>query len=802
MSHKNKLDPVAFLKLAHDAGGVVTFDCETTGKNAFTCTPLLYTLSAGKGAGIHSIALRPTKMVHEYLRGIFTDPTLKVVMHNSSFDCKIVHRFICRFRKVKATILDTMVLAWLVDNRGARKYGKPFSLKSLAQHYLGHKMKTLDEIFVSGPLALRRKALEKRALSLKKNWERLAKRHEARFKRFLRMEHGIARAAVKADATMPPAEKRSFNAQLTEQYKSYRYDFPRARQAMLRRLAYYKREHDKITPALQAMFVQYALDDASVTLRLFWLFRKKLVQLGLDKWARVEMACRNLATDMELNGVELDHAMLTKLDQQFVPEIERVQEECYKLAGEKAGQDRLVFNLQSLHEVSAVLHNLIGAFPDPQYVTIEESAESAKKRAADPTLAPWFKTSKRVLQYTKHPLAQKILEYRALVKLRGTYTKKLSNVKGRLHAFFRSSGTDTGRFSSSGPNLQNIPSRSPVGKKIREAFVARPGFVLIVADLSQIELRVGATVCDEPVMLETFNRYVTRPDGTRDYTVGDIHDVTQKGLQEICPFDVTREHAKVANFALLYGQSSVSFALLYLLAFDVAEAIRTAFFEKYRAVMAMLEHLGALWRYDKIRSWRIPFSGRHRHWDRFDYVYDANTGEQFRTDTKVSKGNILNTLVQGSAADVFKIALRAFWQWVVLHPDFEDAVFPTMQVHDEVVVEVREDVAVFVAQLLKYCMEYPWFDTPCPILADVHIVNRWSEGKNGKREKRDENGKPIMGENGKPVMEEVLPEMNAGLKYLTPDVLEKCRKYIPKLPSIDIHKSYVLTAEEVAVTRN
>ena len=224
-------------------------------------------------------------------------------------------------------------------------------------------------------------------------------------------------------------------------------------------------------------------------------------------------------------------------------------------------------------------------------------------------------------------------------------------------------------------------------------------------------------------------------------------------------------HAVWVPSALTYSQSAISFALLYLIEFAIAESIRTAFFEKYQAIYSMLFYLGDLWRRDKIRSWRIPFSGRMRHWDRYDYVYDPNTGEEYRTDTYASKGNILNTLVQGSAADVFKMALQAFWRWVVLHEDFKDAVFPIMQVHDEVVVEVRDDLAVQVAKLLKYCMEYAWFDTPCPILADVHIVNRWSEGKNGKREVLDEAGKPKLDEKGKPVMEDVLPEMNKGLKY-------------------------------------
>lgn len=797
MAHKNKLDPVKFLEHVHNNNGVVSFDCETTGKDALTCQPILYTLSAGKGAGIHSIALKPSRMVHQFLRDLLTDPTVKVVIHNSSFDCKIIHRFICKFREIKALIIDTIVLAWLVDNRGARKYGKQFSLKSLSQLYLGHKMSTLDDVFRDGPLALQRRKVEKQAVYLKKNWRKLASRHAARFKRFLRIEHKLARKAMKADPHMSRAEKAAFNKQLTEQYRGYRYNYARAKQAMLRRLAHLKQQHVRLSKAIYQQFVQYALDDAAVALRLFWIFRKRLTKLGLDRWARVELDCRNFATDMEINGVALDTDQLKQLSKVILAEIERIKEECYRIAGEAAKQKRLEFNLQSPQEVSAIVHNLIGAFPRTSFVQLEEANESIKRREKDPNAVPWFRTNKQVLAYTDHPIARAILDYRAMTKLYSTYTAKLSRMRGRMHAFFRSSGTDTGRFSSRGPNLQNIPSRTNVGRQIRAAFIAKPDHVLIVADLSQIELRIGAVVCNETQMLDTFNRYNTRPDGTRDYTIGDIHKTTQQGLQEICPFTVTREHAKVANFALLYGQTALSFALLYQLPVDIAEELRTAFFERYRAVAATLEQLGSLWRYNKIRSWRIPFSGRHRHWDRYAYETDPVTGEQYRVDTSISKGNILNTLVQGSAIDVFKMALRAFWRHVVLNPDFKDKVFPILQVHDEVVVEVHKDVAVFVAQLLKYCMEYPWFDIPCPIVADVHIVNNWAEGKSGKREKKDTDGKPVLDEAGKPVMEDVLPEMNQQLKHLSPEIIERCRKYIPEAPPIGVHKSYVLTAEEL-----
>lgn len=1225
---KKELHLDGLIEHAHKHGSVLSFDCETTGKNAFTCKPLLYTLSAGHGAHIRSLALKPTELVHAMLNAIFTDPTLKIVMHNTSYDCKIVHRFICPFREISATVIDTIVLAWLCDNRGAPKFGKRFSLKSLSMKYLKHQMRTLEDVFVTGTLAMARQQLEKRATKLTKNWQKLAKRHDSRKRRALGRDHKLALELLKEDKTLTAEEKRTYREELATAKATFTYNYERSLAGVKRLLTSWKQRHAKLNVAIEKQFIEYALDDAAVTLRLFWLFRKKLTQLNLTGWARVELDVRMFATDMELNGVKLDWQSLSTLNESFAPELVRIENLCYSLAGAAAKQEQLKFNIQSPREVSAVLHNLVGAFPTG-IVQLEETKDSVKNREANPQAAPWFKTGKQVLKYTNHPLAKAILDYREILKLQTTYTKKLSNVRGRLHAFFRSSGTDTGRFAcvhgstllqtscgtfridslplteypdmtilthkgrqkkilrrflkgkdlmyavttaagqriictgkhrfltetgwqalsdltigsgiyttadtppesrtelpndcpgrtelhspvpgrtantcagqrplrstaprlefverilevevchgtapkaqcescpcgngehpgcpaassavgqgganqalhygntadqdspafsgervfgsaqhralqtrqltqagskqspaerihgsrptdarhlgthgsgangcgqavlprgrtvlreavratcttthvlatcenllgtlrslptgeelteeprllaseccrdgviagnagpantasapgyalwlhrrlllpamenhrggrrlvaqvqghleqgqtgecgvmpgwlpgracfggacptkpafdreayrldriamvvpvgkhdvwdieveddhsyvahgflnhnSSGPNLQNIPSRTKTGKKIRDAFIADTDHVLIVADLSQIELRVGATICNERTMLDVFNQYTDRADGTKDYTIGDIHKTTQVGLSELCPFEVMREHAKVANFALLYGQSAQSFALLYMLDLRIAESLREGFFAKYSAILSMLIHLGELWRKYKFRSWRIPFSGRLRHWNRFDYVFDPETGEEEKVDTYVSKGNILNTLVQGSAADVFKIALRAFWRWVVRHKDFSWGVRPLMQVHDEVVIEVHKSIAVIVAKLLKYCMEYAWFDTPCPILADVHIVNRWSEGKNGKRDKLDEHGKPVIGPDGKTVQEAVLPEMNEQLKYLTPDDLEMCRTYIPEFPSIALHTEYAVHRDEL-----
>lgn len=800
-------------------GNVISFDCETTGLNAFTCVPTLYTIASGAGSNIKCAAMKPGPLVHDFLAAVFRDPTIKIVMHNSSFDCKIVHRFICPFRQIRAYIADTMVYAWLVDNRGAPKYGKRFSLKSLSQKDLGHKMATLDEIYKKNPLAQRRAELEKKAIQLKKHWMRLAKRHHQRklaarreFRNYLLRrisEEVAAKTLSRTEASEARQKAREHVSKLEAEFEPVYVPF--VQKAVERLLYKYRCEHSAITEKLRQQFILYALDDAVVTLRLYWKYRKQIKEAGLASWCRVEMDSRMMATDMELNGVLIDAQRIAKLEDAFVPEIEQLEREAYRIVGQAAAAKGLpvntdgtiTFSLGSNKEVSFALHHIIGAWP-PAFIKMQEAAQSIKDRAKDPNAKPYYSVKKRVLMYTNHPLARVIEQWRGLTKLRSTYTKKLRITRGRLHAFFRSTGTDTGRWSSSGPNLQNIPSRSKLGKQIREAFVARPGYKLIVADFSQIELRVAAIVCNDKVLLDTYSQYKDMPDGGRDYTVGDVHKTTQDKLSQISPVPIDRPLAKICNFALLYGMSEDTFIISFMLDAAIGTAAHKAFFDTYTGISETIEELGGLWKYGDgshqagIRRWRIPFSGRVRTWDRYQKEKDEFVRDEHGdiVEVRVSKGNILNTLVQGSAADILKKAVSLFRLRVMTNPRYAD-IYPLMQVHDELVFEVREDIALEVAALLKYCMEYPHFKTPIPILADVKIVDRWSEGKDGERPvfegvpyaspvvmepKIDKKtGQPEM-KDGQPVMvpkmEDVHPELNEPLHYLGVSVTEWCRQTI------------------------
>ena len=291
--------------------------------------------------------------------------------------------------------------------------------------------------------------------------------------------------------------------------------------------------------------------------------------------------------------------------------------------------------------------------------------------------------------------------------------------------------------------------------------------------------------------MDVYAQYKEGPDGERDYSVGDVHEKTRAGLDMVCSFEVKRPLAKIANFALLYGMVEISFAIAFELAFDVAGEARNGFFATYPRLGAITDELGEQWRFEGVRKWRIPFSGRRRIWD--TWIWENGVKEK----NQVSKGNIFNTLVQGSAADVLKAGLAMFWEKVAKHPEYEGKIFPLMQVHDEVVIEVHKSVALEVACLLKFCMEYEHFKTEIPILADAFIVDRWSEGKEGKRpvfvgkpyhseevkaQKFDDKGNPVLDEERQPVFkveeEELYPEWNGVLRYLHKDHKQWCREFL------------------------
>ncbi len=247
-----------------------------------------------------------------------------------------------------------------------------------------------------------------------------------------------------------------------------------------------------------------------------------------------------------------------------------------------------------------------------------------------------------------------------------------------------------------------------------------------------------------------------------------------------------------------------TFAIAFELGFDVAESLRNGFFEVNHEIESFIEFLKELWDREEVRDYVIPFSGRKRSWDR--WIFEGG----LRIKNRISPGTIFNTIVQGSAADVLKAAFSLFWERVMTRPEYRDGIFPLMQVHDEIVLEVREDIALEVACLLKYCMQYPHFKTPIPILADAFVVDRWNEGKDGRRPvfTGEPYHSPIrqkeVEKDGKKVMvdeyEDCYPEINRVLHYLTLETRAWCREVLfpdGKMPKMRIpHTEFVFTEPE------
>jgi hypothetical protein len=269
--------PNEVLEHALEHGHVISLDFETRGPDAKNplhtkTVPTLYSLASGSNGKYKGTAVRCTEASLQWLRdNVLKNSELKVVMHNESFDLKICHRFVLPQRKIRATIIDTMVLAWIYDNRGANVMNKPFSLKNLSKKFLGHEMNTLANIFKDGPLARERKDLEKRAIKLRKDWLKMAKRHERRIKAHLRRERDLVLARIRLDDSLDRKAKAELRKRANAVVDNYNYNYDRAEQAAKRLTDIYRIKHLRISQQLTDLFVRYAVDDAIVTQRLYWI---------------------------------------------------------------------------------------------------------------------------------------------------------------------------------------------------------------------------------------------------------------------------------------------------------------------------------------------------------------------------------------------------------------------------------------------------------------------------------------------------------------------------------------------------
>jgi len=325
-----------------------------------------------------------------------------------------------------------------------------------------------------------------------------------------------------------------------------------------------------------------------------------------------------------------------------------------------------------------------------------------------PVHVPQYKTGKDVLRFVDHPIIDKIKDYRSKKLLFTTFAVKLGGKKGNiLHGVINTTGTDTGRMSSKNPNLQNIPSRSKIGKRMRHGFVARRGKAMVVADYSQIELRLVASICGVKAMIDEYNKYETLPNGLRRYTA-DLHTRTATEI------DMDRDKiAKSANFLMVYMGGAERFRISTGVDEKVAKEVHKRFNEAYGEIKDYGYGLHAMWK-QGCRIYELPLSGRIRFWDK---------------QSQVSPGNLVNTYVQGSGADLLKVMIFFFDHYILQHERYRGRAEILMQIHDEIVIECDEELAPELAYLVKAFMEYPFWDLPLPVEAGVKYGNCWGISK-------------------------------------------------------------------------
>ena len=370
---------------------------------------------------------------------------------------------------------------------------------------------------------------------------------------------------------------------------------------------------------------EYACEDADITLRLKNIFEQRLHEDGCYKlFEEIEMPLVPVLAWMERNGVCLDTAALEEISVTYTQQLDRLEEEIHQLAGEP-------FNIASPKQVGEILFDKLKISEKArrtrkgQYVTSEEALEAIKD---------------------KHPIVQKILKHRGLKKLLGTYINTLPKLinpdTGHIHTSFNQTITATGRLSSSNPNLQNIPVRAEEGKEIRKAFIPEPGCRYFSADYSQIELRIMAHLSKDPHMIEAFCQG------------HDVHAATAAKIYGKPIEEVTREErskAKTANFGIIYGITVFGLADRMNISRTEAKQLIDDYFATYPAVQAYMQQS-----INTAREKGYTETIYHRRC----YLRDINSHNAVVRG--YAERNAINAPIQGSAADIIKIAMIAIYR--------------------------------------------------------------------------------------------------------------------------------------------
>ncbi|WP_375445642.1 DNA polymerase I [uncultured Fibrella sp.] len=412
--------------------------------------------------------------------------------------------------------------------------------------------------------------------------------------------------------------------------------------------------------------VEYAGEDADVTLQLRDTFAPMLNKDNLHKlFDQVEMPLVQVLADIELEGVTLDTTALAELSSTLDIDMKQVQSEIYEIAGG-------AFNIGSPKQLGEILFDKLN---------LDKNAKKTKTGQ--------YATGEEVLSKleAENPIIGKILDYRELIKLKNTYVDALplliSPRTGRVHTSFNQAVASTGRLSSTNPNLQNIPIRTPRGQEIRKAFVPRSDeFLIMSADYSQIELRIMAAFSGDQTMLDAFNNHI------------DIHTQTASKVFHVPIADVTtemRRKAKTINFGIIYGISSFGLSQRLKIPRKEAGQIIEEYFQEFSAVKAYMDQS-----IDKARTcgYAETILGRRR------YLRDINSRNI--TDRMFAERNAVNAPIQGSAADMLKIAMIRIHEFMSRERLKSKMI---LTVHDELVFDAHKSELDYLKENVDHIMK-------------------------------------------------------------------------------------------------
>ncbi len=430
----------------------------------------------------------------------------------------------------------------------------------------------------------------------------------------------------------------------------------------------------------------YAAEDAEVTLKLHQhLWPRLLESKHLQKlYEELEMPLLPVLSRMERNGVMVDADMLTEQGRQLTLQLEEIEEQVYREAGES-------FNIGSPKQIQQILYDKLGL------------PILAKTPKGQPS------TSESVLEELAldHALPRLILEYRGLSKLKSTYTDKLpeqiSSKTGRVHTSYHQAVAATGRLSSSDPNLQNIPVRTEEGRRIRKAFIAPPGYSLLAADYSQIELRIMAHLSGDQGLLDAFARGE------------DIHKMTAAEVFGMRAEVVTLEQrraAKAINFGLIYGMSAFGLAKQLGISRSQAKDYVDRYFKRYPGVKIYM---------DQTREMAREQGYVETIFNRRLYLPEINSRNAALR--QYAERTAINAPMQGSAADIIKRAMISVDEWLLKNKISAKLI---MQVHDELVLEVSENAVAVTREEIRRLMTDA-AQLLVPLVVDIGTGKNWDE---------------------------------------------------------------------------